>query len=133
MEKSRVLPDAFHSVSLKLPSSYSTSLNKGAAMHNGSTGSKRKASVLDTDVLANRTASGLVPEDVLRTMASSLNAAMLDLMALPSTDVAARGRVVAVIADCKRHLNNLLGIKRRVRQSCRYTDNEQSKVPPEIK
>ncbi|KAH7662498.1 hypothetical protein AAVH_43541, partial [Aphelenchoides avenae] len=79
-------------------------------------GSKRKAAVSETTVPAKRPASVILREEaaaVLRTMASSLNAATLDLMALPSADIAARGRVVAAIAECKRQLDTLLGIKRR--------------------
>ncbi|KAH7693755.1 hypothetical protein AAVH_39205 [Aphelenchoides avenae] len=82
-------------------------------MHNGASGSKRKAAASETDVPAKRSTDVVVPEEMLRTMASSLNAATLALMALPSTDVAARGRVVAVMAECKRQINNVLGIKRR--------------------
>ncbi|KAH7705446.1 hypothetical protein AAVH_27347 [Aphelenchoides avenae] len=76
-------------------------------------GSKRKADSSEIAVPAKRSANVLVPEEVLRTMAASLNAATLALMDLPCGDVAARGCAVAVIADCKRQMNDLLGIQRR--------------------
>ncbi|KAH7718487.1 hypothetical protein AAVH_14082 [Aphelenchoides avenae] len=76
-------------------------------------GSKRKSDASAIAVPAKRSANVLVPEEVLRTMVSSLNAATLALMELPCRDVAARGRAVAVVADCKRQMNNILGIKRR--------------------
>ncbi|KAH7707531.1 hypothetical protein AAVH_25230 [Aphelenchoides avenae] len=82
-------------------------------MHNGASGSKRKASALEIAVPAKRSTDVVVPEEMLRTMASSLNAATLELMNLPSTDLAARGRVVAVMAKWERRLNIVLGIKRR--------------------
>ncbi|KAH7709215.1 hypothetical protein AAVH_23505 [Aphelenchoides avenae] len=82
-------------------------------MRNGTSGSKRKATSSETDVPAKRSADVAVPEEVLRKLASALNAATLALMDLPSTDVAARGRVVAVMAACKRQINNVLGVKRR--------------------
>ncbi|KAH7698569.1 hypothetical protein AAVH_34336, partial [Aphelenchoides avenae] len=82
-------------------------------MHNGASGSKRKTAAPETAVPAKCSHSVLVPEEMLRTMASSLNAASLDLMALATTDVAARGRVVAVMAKWERQLNIVLGLKRR--------------------
>lgn len=69
-------------------------------------------------VPAKRSANLLVPEDVLQSMAASLNAATLALMDLPCGDIAARGRAVAVMADCKRRMHDLLGIKRRVSEIC---------------
>lgn len=90
-------------------------------------GSKRKADSSEIAVPAKRSANVLVPEEVLRTMAASLNAATLALMDLPCGDVAARGCAVAVIADCKRQMNDLLGIQRRVSENCRhnYLDRER--------
>ncbi|KAH7721309.1 hypothetical protein AAVH_11163 [Aphelenchoides avenae] len=82
-------------------------------MHNGAPGSKRKAPASETDVPAKRSTDVAVPEEVLQKLASALNAATLALMGLPSTDVAARGRVVAVMAACKHQLNKVLGVKRR--------------------
>lgn len=89
-------------------------------MRNGSSGNKRKAATSETAVPAKWPANVAVPEHVaalLETMASSLNAATLDLMDLQCTDFAARDRVLAVMTDCKRQLNNVLGIKRRVSQN----------------
>ncbi|KAH7706939.1 hypothetical protein AAVH_25835, partial [Aphelenchoides avenae] len=86
-------------------------------MHNGASGSKRKAAdAPEIAMPAKRPTNFVVPEELavlLRTMASSLNDATLDLMALPTTDVASRGRVVAIMAECKRQLNDVLGVKRR--------------------
>lgn len=88
-----------------------------------SSGRKRKAAASEPDVPAKRSASVLVPEEeatMLRTVASlrygALNAAMLDLVGLPYTDIVARGRAVAVMAKSERKLNIVLGIKRWVSQ-----------------
>lgn len=101
-------------------------------MHNGESGSKRKTAVSETDVPAKRAAHVVVPAALLRTVAASLHAAMLDVMNVPCANVAARGRAVAAMDDCKRQLNDFLGIKRRVSQNCGRKDNVQGKVPTEL-
>lgn len=86
-------------------------------MRQGSSGNKRKAAVSETAVPAKRATNVIVPEELaalLRAVASSINTATLDLMNVPCTDVAARGRVVAALTESKRQLNSVLGIKKRV-------------------
>ncbi|KAH7719090.1 hypothetical protein AAVH_13419 [Aphelenchoides avenae] len=85
-------------------------------MRQGSSGNKRKAAVSETAVPAKRATNVIVPEELaalLRAVASSINTATLDLMNVPCTDVAARGRVVAALTESKRQLNSVLGIKKR--------------------
>lgn len=82
-----------------------------------SSGCKRKAATSGIAVPVQRRDNVFRSEDVaaqLGSITSSLNAAMLDVMNVQCTDVAARGRAVAVMAACKRQLNDVLGIKRRV-------------------
>lgn len=88
-------------------------------MLKGSSGSKRKTTASEVDVPAKRSTSVLVSEEaaaLLRSVASSINAVTLNLMNLPSTDVVARGRLVAALAESNRQLNSVLGIKQRVSQ-----------------
>ncbi|KAH7706938.1 hypothetical protein AAVH_25834 [Aphelenchoides avenae] len=86
-------------------------------------GRKRKTAASKTDLPAKRPAKILASLAVLRKCASSIkNAAELDLMALPATDFAARVRTVTVDANCKRQLDSVLGVKRRVVSALAISD-----------
>lgn len=85
----------------------------------GTSSRKRKADASEVDVPAKQPTAALVSEEaeaMLRTVVSSINRTMLELMGLPCADVAARGRLVADLAESKRQLNDVLGIKQRVSQ-----------------
>lgn len=93
-------------------------------MRKDSSGSKRKVADSEVAVPAKRSTSVVVSEEaatMLKAIAARINAVTLDLMKLPSTDVVARGRLVAALAESQRHLNNVLGIKQRVSHDSRYT------------
>ncbi|KAH7695137.1 hypothetical protein AAVH_37808, partial [Aphelenchoides avenae] len=76
-------------------------------------GIKRKAVSPEADLPAKRATGVLVSEALLITLASSINAATRDLMGLPCTDIAARGRLVANMDSWERQLNRVLGIEQR--------------------
>ncbi|KAH7721229.1 hypothetical protein AAVH_11326 [Aphelenchoides avenae] len=78
----------------------------------------KRAAVTTNDVaVTKRPKKTVVPEEVtalLKIVASSIGTAANGFMNLPCADTAARGRLVAILADAERLINHQLGIKRKV-------------------
>lgn len=76
----------------------------------------KRAAVTTNDVaVTKRPKKTVVPEEVtalLKIVASSIGTAANGFMNLPCADTAARGRLVAILADAERLINHQLGIKR---------------------
>lgn len=84
--------------------------------------SKKRAAAAASKVVAAKHSKNTVVSDevtaLLKTVASSIASATMGLMNLACMDIAARGRLVAILADAKRLIDHQLGVKRVCKAQC---------------